>query len=260
MTTHHPSDDGVRLARRVAELRACSRTEAEQLIAGGCVRVDGQVVETPQFRVSNQTVEIDPDATATPLLPVSLLLHKPVGLDAGTGVPVDIKGVGKGLRPALDLLRADTQAPSGRGGPAPLNRHFAGQTLYLALETGASGLIVFSQDWRIQRRLLEDAAIIEQEFTVDVDGVLTPEALAPLNRPGQADSRLPSFKASITSASDTATRLRFAVKGSHPGLIAWLCDRAGLQITAMKRIRIGRVPMADLPVGQWRYLMPYERF
>ena len=108
--------------------------------------------------------------------------------------------------------------------------------------------------------MLEDAAIIEQEFTVDVDGVLTPEALAPLNRPGQADSRLPSFKASITSASDTATRLRFAVKGSHPGLIAWLCDRAGLQITAMKRIRIGRVPMADLPVGQWRYLMPYERF
>ena len=261
MATPHPlKDEGMRLSRRVAELRACSRTEAEQLITGGCVRVDGQMVETPQFRVSTQTVEIDPGASAMALQPVSLLLHKPTGVDAGTGEPVDIKGIGKGLRPALALLRADTCAPSGRGGPTPLTRPFAKQRLYLPLETRASGLVVFSQDWRIQRRLQEDAATIEQEFTVDVEGVLTHEAVAALNRPGHADSRLPSFKASITSSSQTATRLRFAVKGSHPGLIAWLCDRAGLQITAMKRIRIGRVPMADLPVGQWRYLMPYERF
>jgi 23S rRNA pseudouridine2604 synthase len=29
---------------------------------------------------------------------------------------------------------------------------------------------------------------------------------------------------------------------------------------SVKRIRIGRVPMAALPVGQWRYLLGYERF
>jgi len=28
----------------------------------------------------------------------------------------------------------------------------------------------------------------------------------------------------------------------------------------MKRIRIGRVPMAQLPLGQWRYLRQDERF
>ena len=31
-------------------------------------------------------------------------------------------------------------------------------------------------------------------------------------------------------------------------------------IAAMKRIRVGRVALAALPPGQWRYLMPYERF
>jgi len=41
--------DPVRLAKRVAELLACSRREAEQIIAGGWGRVDGVVIEEPQF-------------------------------------------------------------------------------------------------------------------------------------------------------------------------------------------------------------------
>jgi 23S rRNA pseudouridine2604 synthase len=31
-------------------------------------------------------------------------------------------------------------------------------------------------------------------------------------------------------------------------------------VVALKRIRIARVPMASLPVGEWRYLLGYERF
>ena len=54
--------------------------------------------------------------------------------------------------------------------------------------------------------------------------------------------------------------LRFAIKGSHPGLIAFLCEKADLEILGMKRIRLGRVTLADLPVGQWRYLAGWEKF
>jgi len=39
-----------------------------------------------------------------------------------------------------------------------------------------------------------------------------------------------------------------------------MCDSVGLKIEAMKRLRVGRMPLSQLPVGQWRYLMPYERF
>lgn len=56
------------------------------------------------------------------------------------------------------------------------------------------------------------------------------------------------------------SRLRFAIKGSHPGLVAYLCGLAGLTIIAMRRVRLGRVTLADLPVGQWRYLAEGERF
>ena len=70
----------VRLAKQVAAMVPCSRREAELYIEGGWVRVDGVVIEEPQFRVADQTIEIDPQATPTALEPVSLLLHKPAGM------------------------------------------------------------------------------------------------------------------------------------------------------------------------------------
>jgi multidrug efflux pump subunit AcrA (membrane-fusion protein) len=33
-----------------------------------------------------------------------------------------------------------------------------------------------------------------------------------------------------------------------------------LQLAALRRLRLGRISLAGLPVGEWRYLLPYERF
>ena len=75
----------VRLAKRLAQMLPCSRREAEQYIEGGWVRVDGQVVQTPQFKVLEQRVELDPKARLDPVLPATLLLHKPAGIDWADG-------------------------------------------------------------------------------------------------------------------------------------------------------------------------------
>ena len=75
----------VRLAKRVVALAQCSRREAEQYIEGGWVRVDGVVVEEPQFMVDAQHVELDPQAKLAPAEPATLVLHKPAGYDAGNG-------------------------------------------------------------------------------------------------------------------------------------------------------------------------------
>jgi 23S rRNA pseudouridine2604 synthase len=55
-------------------------------------------------------------------------------------------------------------------------------------------------------------------------------------------------------------RLRFALKRIDPALVPWMCAQIGLQVRSLRRIRLGRVPMAGLPAGQWRWLQPHERF
>jgi 23S rRNA pseudouridine2604 synthase len=39
-----------------------------------------------------------------------------------------------------------------------------------------------------------------------------------------------------------------------------MCEQGGLTVTGLKRIRIGRVPLGGLPIGQWRYLNSGEKF
>ncbi|HQS81583.1 MAG TPA: rRNA pseudouridine synthase [Thiobacillus sp.] len=238
--------DPVRLAKRVAELRGCSRREAEQYIAGGWVKVDGIVVEEPQFRVADQRIDIDPHADLAQAEPVTLLLHKPPGYCTTEGEP-----------PASQLLTPDTLWPEDRAGIRPLKKHFAQLTLCVPLETDASGLVVFTQDWRIARKRTEDAATLEHEVIVEVAGEMVPNGLKRLNRGIPFNGRTPP---TIKVSWQNETRLRVALKGAQIGQIAHLCEAVGLQVLSMKRIRLGRVPLGKLPEGQWRYLLEDERF
>jgi 23S rRNA pseudouridine2604 synthase len=129
------------------------------------------------------------------------------------------------------------------------------------MDSRASGLVVFTQDGRVVRKLAEDADVIEHEVTVEVAGQVTPGQLRTLADPVQFHERLLApAKASISSNTDTETRLRFALKGERPGQIDYLCNSAGLQIRSVKRIRVGRVALGPLAPGQWRYLAEHERF
>ena len=76
----------VRLSKRVAALLPCSRREAELYIEGGWVTVDGVLVEESGARVAdNQAVVLLPNATLEEMPPVTILLHKPAGINGGVG-------------------------------------------------------------------------------------------------------------------------------------------------------------------------------
>ena len=230
----------VRLAKRLAELVPCSRREAELYIAGGWVTVDGVVVEEPQFMVEEQAVELLPKAKPMPLEPVTILFHQAVDVEF-----------------APSMICADTRAADDHSGIRILKQHFAHLTPCLPLEVHASGLLVFTQDFRVSRKLHDDAATIEQEFVVEVAGELPEDGLKLLNHGLSYNGKaLPPIKVSWQNE----TRLRFALKGVQTGQIAFMCKSVGLEVKGMKRLRIGRVSMAKLQAGQWRYLLGYERF
>lgn len=259
MTTGEP----VRLAKRVAELKGCSRSEAERYIEGGWVTVNGQVIEVPAFKVApQQTVALDAHATLIDHGPVTLLLHKPPGYEAGLGDGSGPQGSRtRGAPPAQQLLTAAARAADDASGIRLLQKHLARLQALMPLPTEASGLLVFTQDWRVERKLTEDAEVIEQEVMAEVAGDVSPEQLQRLGHGLSFNGRpLPPVKVSVSSRNDAQTRLRFALKGVRPGQVPFMCDSVGLRLLALKRIRIGRVALAQLPPGQWRYMLADERF
>jgi 23S rRNA pseudouridine2604 synthase len=258
---------GDRLAKRLAAQANCSRSQAEQYIEGGWVRVDGQVIESVGARVlAHQKIELDANASLEALEEITILMHKPVGFDSG-----------EGGNPALLLLDPAKQSidPNLAGGAAAstrfLQRHFTNLTPTTPLPNEASGLIVFTQDFRIARKLKDDADRVEQECLVQIDAKRALQSPLTEDVLYQAIDRLchglsfngiplPPIKVSIAQQTDKELWLRFAFKGIRPGQIPQMVERVGLRLLAIKRIRIGRIPMGDLAVGEWRYLPVYKRF
>ena len=243
------TDQSIRLAKRVAEMIPCSRNEAEQYIAGGWISVDGKIVEEAGARVEDeQEVTIDPDATLAEVLPVTILLNKPAGYNAGVGVDGEA---------ATTLLGPESLLAPDHGNQRFLRRHLSKLTLCCHLETRATGLVVYTQDFRVARKLIDEVMRVEQEYIVEVKGDIVENGLALLNH-GLSFNGKPLAPMKVSWQNET--RLRFALKGIRPGQLVQMCRLVNLTVVSVKRIRIGRVPMASLPVGQWRYLHEYEKF
>jgi len=231
----------VRLSKRLIELMSFSRNEAQKYIEGGWVLVDGEVIDEPQFMVLDQKITMHPDATLAPAPPMTILFHMPKGYNAGA--PTE----------ALSYIKPETREANDASGIRTLKRHFARLAATAPLEARATGLMVFSQDGRVVRRLVKDSSRNEQEYIVEVSGDIEQGGLERLNRRmKQNNVELPAAKVSWQNE----TRLRFAFKDVRPSQIEFMCNSVGLTVEAMKRIRIGRIPLAKLPPGQWRYLSP----
>jgi 23S rRNA pseudouridine2604 synthase len=235
--------DSQRLAKLVAALVPCSRSQAEQYVTQGWVRVDGQVNETPQTRVSaGQRVDIDPQARLQPSVSATFLIHKPAGMPGRT---------------LTQLLEQSKQWSGDTSGLRRSKTHLSGLQMLMPMPDQASGLCVLSQDLRVIRKLTEDAALVEQELIAEVRGEIAPEGLTRLCHGLQHKGQpLPPARVSWQSE----TRLRFAVKGIAPEWVEWMCAQVGLELLALRRLRIGRIAMAGLPSGQWRFLPMGDRF
>ena len=243
--------DPVRLAQRVATLLQCSRAEAEQYIRNGWVSVDGRVVEEPQRRVADETVEVDPSARLEDVEPATVLLHKPVGVDA-----ID------GPNPAAALVTPATRWADDPAGVRLLQRHFQRLTPLVPLEREASGLMVLTQDGRVWRRLTEDADSIEHEYIVEIAGDLAPYGMTKL-RQGLVYRGRELGPCHVSWQNED--RLRFAIKGVRDGQLRWMCAQVGLDVVSIHRLRIGRIgigkgPDGAMPPGAWRYLPVGEKF
>ena len=240
---------GIRVAKLMAERGLCSRREADGYIARGLVFVDGRRVGELGTRVApNAVITLDRQAEAQQRSQFTILLHKPVGYVSGQPEP--------GCTPAVSLIRAENQFrtpdtpafhPACLRGLAPAGR----------LDVDSTGLLVLTQDGRIARQLIGENSELDKEYLVRVTGRLAARGLALLRHGLSLDDR--QLKPAGVEWLN-ADQLRFVLREGRKRQIRRMCELVGLQVVGLKRVRIGAVRLADLPLGQWRYLRPGESF
>jgi 23S rRNA pseudouridine2604 synthase len=248
------TDGSVRLSKRMSELGLASRREADEWIARGWVRVDGQVVSELGSRVlPSQRISIDAPAKQAQAQLVTVLVNKPVGYVSGQAED--------GYRPAKVLVTRETQWREDRSPIRFTPQHLKSLVPAGRLDIDSVGLLVLTQDGRIAKQLIGEGGEIEKEYLVRVASAtgqtLAPDKLALLRHGLSLDGEA-LRPAEVEWLNDD--QLRFVLREGKKRQIRRMCELVGLQVLGLKRVRIGAVALGRLPTGQWRYLGPGERF
>jgi 23S rRNA pseudouridine2604 synthase len=245
-----PIVENIRLSKLMSERGLCSRREADVYIERGWVYVDGVQVTTLGTKIApSQTITLDKKAAAQQTGRLTVLLNKPIGIVSGQAE--------KGYRPASALISEETHfkgddsgipfSPALLRGLAPAGR----------LDIDSQGLLVLTQDGRVAKQLIGADSEVEKEYLVRVEGKLSEAGLRLLNHGLELDGvRLKPARVGWQNRD----QLRFILKEGRKRQIRRMCELVGLKVTGLKRVRIGNVKLGDLPVGQWRFLRPDERF
>lgn len=244
----------VRLSKRMSELGLCSRREADEWIERGWVKVDGvTIAELGSKVLPHQRITVERQAAAEQARRVTILLNKPVGYVSGQAED--------GYQPAVTLIKPDTRWTEDK---APIQFH-RDQLRSLVpagrLDIDSVGLLVLTQDGRIAKQLIGEDTLIEKEYLVRVQygkaGRLPDAELRRLNHGLSLDGK--KLRPAVVQWQNE-DQLSFVLREGKKRQIRRMCEAVGLQVLGLKRVRIGRVTLGNLPAGQWRYLRPDEKF
>ncbi|MBX2986438.1 MAG: rRNA pseudouridine synthase [Bdellovibrionaceae bacterium] len=240
-------DNKIRLSKLMAEKGLCSRREADDFISRGLVYVNGEKIDQLGTKVSpDARITLDTRALETQKSLVTIILNKPIGYVSAQ--PEDDK------TPAIRLI---TDANQYR--PNETRRLKMGDLKGLAvtgrLDIDSQGLLLFTQDGRLAKRIIGENSNVEKEYIVRVRGHLSPENLQLLRHGLSLDG-----KALKPAQVDwiNEDQLRFILREGKKRQIRRMCESVDLKVIGLKRVRLGRLRLGDLPEGQWRFLREGE--
>ena len=240
----------IRLSKRMSELGLCSRREADVYIAKGWVEVDGETVSELGSKVyPTQHITLRTAAQATQEQRVTILINKPVGYVSGQAE--------HGYKPASALLDEATHWAEDES-PTKFHRsQFLGLAPAGRLDIDSQGLLILTQDGRVAKHLIGEDSKVDKEYLVRVKGKLGDSGLALLCQGLKLDGEYLK-PAKVTWQNED--QLRFVLREGKKRQIRRMCELVGLTVTGLKRIRIGKIKLGNLPLGQWRYLGENEQF
>jgi 23S rRNA pseudouridine2604 synthase len=240
----------IRLSKLMSEQGICSRREADSYIEKGWVLVDGEAVSQLGTKVfPNQKVTLNKSAQTQQQTQMTILLNKPISYVSGQAED--------GYQPAVVLIKPETRWANDSMPQRFSALHLRGLAPAGRLDIDSQGLLVLTQDGRVAKQLIGEDSLIDKEYLVRVTGKLVGNGLNMLNHGLSLDGQ--KLKpAKVTWQNED--QLRFILREGKKRQIRRMCELVGLKVSGLKRVRIGKVKLGDLPVGQWRYLRADESF
>jgi 23S rRNA pseudouridine2604 synthase len=220
-----------RVSKLMARRGLCSRREAEHYMDEGRVRVNGVLITEQGTKVPiNAKIDFD----SQKLQRVTIALNKPLGIVSN--LPQD------GYQEAIELIVPENRYD--KGAPIdPKSLHVVGR-----LDVNSKGLLLLTSDGRIAKTIIGPDSEVEKEYIVRFENSVSDRAMDRLRFGLKLDGRWLK-RAEVNLAGPQAISL--VLREGRNRQIRRMCELVGLEITSLKRVRIGNIQLGSLPLGQW---------
>lgn len=228
MKTESENQKGIRVAKVIAASGRCSRREAEELIAEGRVKVNGQTITTPATFITDQSIKID-DKLINAKSPTRLwLFHKPAGFLTTTKDPNNRKTI-------FDLLPKDLPRVIAIG----------------RLDYNTEGLLLLTTDGALARHLELPKNQFIREYRARVFGKIDAERLKRLERGITVDGvRYGSIKVEIEVEKASNSWLKISLTEGKNREIRKVMEHLGLRVNRLIRVSYADFKLGTLAIGQ----------
>lgn len=244
-------NEKLRLSKLMSERGICSRREADEYIAQGYVSVDGVVVTEMGFKVlPDVKISLSSQAMTQQNNLITIMLNKPIGYVSAQPEPR--------YTPAIRLITDENQWAEDN------QRLKMGDLKNIAvtgrLDIDSQGILLFTQDGRLAKKIIGENTEIEKEYIVRVvyigtERKLPTEKLKLLNHGLELEGQ--KLKpAEVSWINDD--QLKFVLREGKKRQIRRMCELVDLKVTGLKRVRLGNLKLGHLPEGQWRFVSPEE--
>lgn len=230
------NSDGIRLNKYIANSGVCSRRDADMYIAAGNVTVNGKTITEMGYRVKlEDDVRFD-GRRLNPEKPEYILLNKPSGFFV-TGNPE------KGGRTVMDLVSKATSAKV-----SPIGK----------LDNQAKGLLLFTNDGTLAKKLAKPKNGIRQIYQVSLNKSLSQEDLEKI----QGGVYIEGSKVLVTNISfiddKPHTEVGIELKSIKEHIVTRIFKSMGYEVESLDRVVFGGLTKRDLPRGRYRNLTEQE--
>ena len=229
------ADGQLRLNRYIANAGICSRREADELIAAGEIRVNGEVVTELGYKVKpTDTVQYGKKNLSREKL-VYVLLNKPKDFITTTEDP-------EGRKTVMDLV-----ANASKERIFPVGR----------LDRNTTGLLLFTNDGELAQKLTHPSHKNSKIYQVELDKPLTKEHFEQI----QNGLELEDGKATVDDLALIGNTNKFIGIEIHIGrnrIVRRIFESLGYEVVTLDRVQYAGLTKKDLPRGNWRFLTEKE--